>query len=127
MRSRVSFFWVCILFVFITGCATAKFTQTGQNYPPYHGPVKVLSASPQGVKYEEIGIVSSVGGIFNQWAELIAALQKKAAQQGANAIIIGGAAETAQSMVTYNPTFGLQGGSFPRKDMIAVAIRIFDN
>ena len=127
MRSRVSLFLVCLVFVFITGCATAKFAQTGQTYPPYHGPVKVLSAPPQGVKYEEIGIISSAGGMIHQWADLIKALQKKAAQQGANAIIVGGADETTHSMVTYNPTFGLQGGTFPQKNMIAVAIRIFDN
>ena len=124
---RLSGLLLCFVFVFIMGCATAKFAQTGQTYPPYDGPVKVFSAPPQDVKYVEIGIVSSAGGMIHQWVDLIKALQKKAAQQGANAIIVGGADESTHSMVTYNPTFGLQGGTFPQKNMMAVAIRIFDN
>jgi len=118
---------VCFVFAFITGCATAKFAQTGQTYPPYSGPVKVLYAPPQGVKYVEIGIVSSAGGMIHQPADLIEALQKEAAKQGANAIIFGGATESTQTMVTYNQTYGLMGGTFPQKNMLAVAIRILDN
>ncbi len=117
---------VCLVFTFLTGCATAKFVQTGQTYSPYEGPVKVLSAPPEGVKYVEIGIVSSQGGMIHQWADLIEALQKAAAKKGANAIIVGGANESTHAMVTYNPTFGLQGGTFPQKNMMAVAIRILE-
>ena len=98
---------MCFVFAFITGCATAKFAQTGQTYPPYDGPVKVLSAPPQGVKYVEIGIVSSAGGMIHQCADLIEALQKEAAKKGANAIIVGGVGESTHAMVTYSPTFGL--------------------
>jgi len=126
MRLTFRILRVCFVLAFITGCATAKFAQTGQTYPPYDGPVKVLSAPPQGGKYVEIGIVSSAGGMIHQWADLIVALQKKAAQKGANAIIVGGAGESTHSMVTYNPTFGLQGGTFPQKNMITVAIRILE-
>lgn len=126
---RLTFRLSCVFFViaFITGCATAKFAQTGPTYPPYSRPVKVLSAPPQGVNYVEIGIVSSAGGMIHQWADPIEALQKKAASKGANAIIVGGTGESTHAMVTYNPTFGLQGGTFPQKNMMAVAIRILDN
>ena len=126
MRSTFQILCVCLVLAFITGCATAKFAQTGQTYPPYEGPVKVLSVPPQGVNYVEIGIVSSAGGMIHQWADLIKALQKEAAKKGANAIIVGGAGESTHAMVTYNPTFGLQGGTFPQKNMIAVAISILE-
>ena len=124
MKLRLRVLCCCLVFAFMTGCATAKFAQTGQTYPPYEGPVKVLSAPPQEVKYVEIGIVSSAGGMIHQWADLIEALQKAAAKRGANAIIHGGVNEFTHAMVTYNPTFGLQGGTFPQKNMTAVAIRI---
>ena len=90
MRLTLRILCVFLVFVFVTGCATAKFAQTGQTYPPYEEPVKVLWAPPQGVKYVEIGIVSSAGGIIHKWAELIEALQKEAANKGANAIIVVG-------------------------------------
>ena len=126
MRLTPRILRMCFVFAFITGCATAKFAQTGQTYPPYDGPVKVLSAPPQGVKYVEIGIVSSAGGMIHQCADLIEALQKEAAKKGANAIIVGGVGESTHAMVTYSPTFGLQGGTFPQKNMMAVAIRILE-
>ncbi len=112
---------VCLVFTFLIGCATAKFVQTGQTYPAYEGPVQVLSAPPEGVRYVEIGIVSSQGGMIHQWAHLIEALQKAAAKKGANAIIVGGADESTHAMV-----FGTYGGTFLQKNIIAVAIRILE-
>jgi hypothetical protein len=126
MRLTVRILGVFMVFAFIAGCATAKFAQTGRTYPPYDEPVKVLWAPPQAVKYVEIGIVSSSGGIIHQWAELIDALQLEAAKKGANAIIIGGTGESSQAMMTFTPTFGLQGNAFPQKNMIAIAIRILE-
>jgi hypothetical protein len=126
MRLTLRFLSVFLVFAFITGCATAKFAQTGQTYPPYDEPVKVFWAPPQGVKYVEIGIVSSAGGIIHQWADLIEALQMEAAKKGASAIIVGGSGESTHAMMTYNPTFGLHGNTFPQKNMIAIAIRILE-
>jgi hypothetical protein len=100
----------------ITGCATARFAQTGQTYPPYDKPVKVFWAPPQEVKYVEIGIVSSAGGIIHQWAELIEALQNEAANKGANAIIVGGPDDSTHAMMIYNSNFGIPGGYISSKE-----------
>ena len=126
MRLTFRILSVFMVVAFITGCATAKFAQTGQTYPPYDDPVKVFWTPPQGVKYVEIGIVSSAGGIIHQWAELIEALQKEAAMKGANAIIVGGPDDSTHAMMIYNSNFGLPGATFPQKNMIAIAIRIVE-
>ena len=127
MRLILRLFCVGLAFTFIVGCAaTARFAQTGQVYPPWDGPVKVLSASPEGVKYVEIGIVSSFGGTVHEWIDLITAMQKEAAKRGANAIIVGWSKESSQTMVSYTPAFGLFAISAPRKDLMAMAIRILE-
>ena len=126
MRLILRILCVFLVSAFVTGCATAKFAQTGQTYPPYDEPVKVFWAPPQGVKYVEIGIVSSAGGIIHQWAELIEALQNEAATKGANAIIVGGPDDSTHAMMIYNSNFGIPGGTFPQKNMIAIAIRILE-
>ena len=126
MRLTFRILSVFLVIAFINGCATAKFAQTGQTYPPYDDPVKVFWAPPQGVKYVEIGIVSSAGGLIHQWAELIEALQKEAAMKGANAIIVGGPDDSTHAMMIYNSNFGLPGATFPQKNMIAIAIRIVE-
>jgi hypothetical protein len=103
---------LCIFLIFIlAGCATSKFTQTGETYPPYEAPVKVLTEAPKDKKYVEIGWVASSGGMIHEWTDLIEALQKKAASKGANAIILNRADKNNSSMVTYNQQFGLIGCS----------------
>ena len=126
MRLTLRFIFIFLVVTFVAGCATARFAQTGQTYPPYDAPVKVYWAPPKEVKYVEIGIVSSTGGIIHQWAELIEALQKEAASKGANAIIVGGFDNSIHAMMTDNSNFGLPGGTFPQKNMIAIAIRILE-
>jgi hypothetical protein len=126
MRSTIRLIFVFLIFAFVVGCATARFTQTGQVYPPYDGTVKVYWAPPKDVKYVEIGIVSSTGGLIHQWAELIEALQMEAANKGANAIILGGADDPTHAMMIYNSNFGLPGATFPQKNMVAIAIRMLE-
>ena len=65
-----------VMCLFWVSCATSKFTQTGENYPPYVGPVKVLKEAPADKKYVEIGWVSSSGGMIHEWTHLIEAMQK---------------------------------------------------
>jgi len=108
----------------IQGCATGKFTQTGDIYPPYNGPVKVFTSIPQGVDYEEIGWVSSSGGMIHEWTHLIEAMQKQAAAKGANAIIITQGERPNSGMITYNQQYGMVGGYGNQKSMTAIAIRI---
>ena len=76
---------ICLIFL---GCAKVKFTPTGKTYPPYHGTVKIFKEAPAGIKFEEIGWVSAEGDFNHPWAELLQMMQKEAATQGANAIII---------------------------------------
>jgi len=127
MKTNIMWSLCIFLFLILTGCAaTSKFTQTGETYPPYKGPVKVLTEAPNDKKYVEIGWVASSGGMIHEWTDLIEALQKKAASKGANAIILYQADKNNISMVTYNKQFGLIGSSGTQKSLIAIAIRIIE-
>ncbi len=110
--------------MFLVGCATAKFTQTGNTYPAYRGPVKVLRSPPTDCEYEEIGWVSSSGGMIHEWTHLAEAMQKKAASKGANAIVVISGEKTKMGMATYTPQFGFVGGYGAQKSLTAIAIRI---
>jgi len=113
-----------ILFFAFQGCATSKFTITGNTFSPHQGPVKVFNTPPENIEYEEIGLVSSTGGMAHEWTHLISAMQKKAAKFGANAIIIIREDSPQFGMVTYNKQYGLTGSSGSWKSLTAVAIRI---
>ena len=117
---------ILLLLFFLIGCATAKFTQTGTLYPPYNGVVKVYSAAPSELKYEEIGWISSSGGMMHEWTHLIEALQREAASKGANGIIIVADDKTNIGFATYNPHNGLVAGQGAQKSMTAIAIRILE-
>ena len=114
---------VCML---MQGCATSKFTQTGDNYPPYKGLVKVFTCKPKNIEYEEIGWVSSSGGMIHEWTDLIEAMQTKAAAKGANAIILIESERPDSGIITYNQHIGMIGGYGNQKSMTAIAIRIKD-
>jgi hypothetical protein len=128
MNMKKVYFFVIIVFVCFTlqSCATGKFTQTGKTYPPYHGPVKVFTSPPKDLKYEEIGWVSSSGGMIHEWTHLIEAMQKKAASKGANAIIIVAGERPDSGMATYTPQYGFVGSRGTQKSMTAIAIRILE-
>lgn len=113
--------------LFLYGCATSKFTQTGEIYPAYNGPIKVLTELPKDLAYVEIGWVASSGGNIHEWTDLIEAMQKKAATKGANAIVLNQIDKNRSSMITYNQQFGLLGSSSNQKNMMAIAIRILDH
>jgi hypothetical protein len=88
MKRDTGFLFLIIVCMIISGCAKVKFTPTGKTYPPYQGPVKIYTARPADIKFEEIGWVSAEGDFNHPWAELLQMMQKEAATQGANAIII---------------------------------------
>jgi len=98
----------------ITGCASASFTQTGETFAKYDGPVKVLTEAPEDSEYVEIGIVSLKRDYGND-ADFIKALQKEAAKNGANAIILSSNRESPY-------VIGSAVGSV--QEMTAIAIRI---
>ena len=74
--------------VMMAGCATVRFTPTGESHPPYSGAVKILKAYPSDSEYAEIGWVSADGDFNTPWSELLGLMQKEAAVRGANAIVI---------------------------------------
>jgi hypothetical protein len=112
-----------ITLLLFQSCATSKFVVTGNTYTPYTGPVKVFQSSPEGVEYEEIGIVSSTGGEVHEWTHLIEAMQKKAASYGVNAIIIIKEDKIQKGSIAYTQ-YGLYGGTTQYKSLMSVAIRI---
>lgn len=115
---------ISLMMVFLS-CATAKFVTTGNVYPPYDGSVRIFfDAPPDSIVYEEIGIISSQGGAYHQWAHLIEVMQKKAAKKGANAIIIKSQDKDRISTLTYNQQYGFMGSSGNMKNMLGIAIRI---
>ena len=78
----------------LVSCAWGtSFTQTGKRYPPYRGDVQVYYELSAGVHYEEIGLVSAEANQIHLKASVIKALQEKAAEKGANAIIMTGLEE----------------------------------
>lgn len=77
-----------IVILALYGCTTASFVKTGTTYPPYNGDVKILDTPLEDINYEVIGIVSVDGPLDTQY-DLIKLMQKEAAQNGANAIIMG--------------------------------------
>src|SRR5690554_1916265 len=74
---------LAISVILFSGCASARFTQTGAHFPAYDGIVRVFFEAPQDSEYEEIGIVSSKGVSIHGQADMIKAIQKKAAKHGA--------------------------------------------
>ena len=72
----------------MAGCATVRFTATGDPQSPYQGPVKILKAYPEDTDYLEIGWVSADGDFNTPWSELLGLMQKEAASRGANAIVL---------------------------------------
>ncbi|MEW6614292.1 MAG: hypothetical protein AB1401_02315 [Thermodesulfobacteriota bacterium] len=110
---RTNVLFALLVVLFLAGCVTSKFTQTGEAYPPYEGIVKVLTEPPKDKKYVEVGWVASSGGMIHEWTNLIEAMQKEAASKGANAIIL-------------NQQFGLVEGSSTKKSLMAIAVRILE-
>ena len=86
--------YLIICCTMLVSCAWGtSFTQTGKMYPPYRGNVQVYYELPAGVHYEEIGLVSTEANQVHLKASVIKALQEKAAEKGANAIIMRGLEE----------------------------------
>jgi len=109
----------CLL---IFSCAAnSKFQLTGEKFSPYKGEVQVFTNLPEHKTYQKIGTVKSQG---------VEAAKKKAAQYGANAIVITRQEKTEDSRVIIpNPvTSGvIITGSYPHEKTEAIAIRLFED
>ena len=89
MSRRFSFAALFTAALLLTiGCATVRFTPTGESQPPSSGAVKILKNYPEKGTYQEIGWVSADGDFNTPWSELLGLMQKEAAAHGANAIVI---------------------------------------
>jgi hypothetical protein len=109
--------------ILVGGCVNTKFTAVGETFPPYSGPVKVLTDKP-GVPFDEIGLISAQGGNALTTADMVAALQREAAAVGGNAVIISPTKESQQAVATYSPMFGMIASQNNIKEILGLAIRI---
>lgn len=122
---RKFYIFICIGLLLFTFCVSSKFILTGNVYPEYNGTVKIFnSLLPYSIKYEEIGWISGIGANYKQWTDLLEKMQKDVAKHGANAIVIINTEKDKNAFVTYNPQFGLIGGSISKKNLLVIAIRI---
>jgi len=121
MKKEFGLIYLIIICLIFFGCAKVKFTPTGKTYPPYQGPVKIYSEPPISIKYEEIGWVSAEGDFNHPWAELLQMMQKQAASQGANALIIQ-EKFTTKVDADVNVGRGLQDD----RSVTAIAVRILE-
>lgn len=77
--------------VVMAGCASpAKFQPSagGESFPPYEGEVRVLENLPPSDQYTRIGIVRVEGVLLTKESEMMSKLKDKAADKGANAIVM---------------------------------------
>ena len=73
----------------LASCATAEFvpSESGLRFPPWSGEVRVLDQMPK-TGFERVGVVTARGGVVHGTDELTRALKARAAEQGANAIVV---------------------------------------
>lgn len=107
---------IIVALLLLAACATADFTpsETGQGFPAWTGDVVVLDHMPlRG--FQRVGVVTAKGGLVHGTDELTRALKERAAEEGANAIVIVQERQFHSANV-----LALQ----PVVDMSAVAIRL---
>jgi hypothetical protein len=120
-RRRLSVVMLLATFLLLlTACATVRFTPTGESYPPFAGPVKILKAYPPEGAYTEVGWVSADGDFNTPWSELLGLMQKEAANRGANAIVIEEKFTTQMDTPQYSVGVNQQNDV---RSVTAVAIR----
>lgn len=107
--------------IMTVGCATVRFTPTGEAYPAHSGTVKILKSYPSGADYKEIGWVSADGDFNTPWSELLGLMQKEAAAHGANAIVLEEKFTTQLDTPQYSVGVNQQNDV---RSVTAVAIRI---
>ncbi len=107
---------LAVLMAAVSGCTSpAKFTPASdsENFPPYEGEVRILENLPPSDQYKRVGVVVVEGVLLTRDASMVAAVKKKAAANGADAVVMQSAIKA-----TKNP----DGGT--RKRLAAWAIRL---
>lgn len=75
----------------LAGCASPATFQPssgGQTFPPYEGEVRVLENLPPSDQYTRVGIVKVEGVLLTKEAEMVAKIKEKAADKGADAVVM---------------------------------------
>ncbi len=107
---------LAVLMAAISGCTSpAKFTPASdsQDLPRYEGEVRVLENLPNSDQYTRVGVVIVEGVLLTKDADMVAAVKKEAAANGADAVVMQSAIK-----VSKNP------GGGTRKKLAAWAIRL---
>ena len=84
----------------IAGCASPATFQPssgGQKFPPYEGEVRVLENLPSSDQYTRIGIVKVEGVLLTKEMEMVAKIKEKAADKGANAVVMQSAMKVTKN------------------------------
>lgn len=113
---------ITVLLFFAAGCTPARFHQTGNRYTPYRGRVRVFTGKPK-LRYEEVGRVYSFGKYSQRLADFITAVQKNAAANGANAVILKSYGTATYKSRRYYTGYGIRHNAAVGKRLDAVAIR----
>ena len=108
----------------MAGCATVRFTPTGESYPPYAGTVQILKAYPSDRDYAEIGWVSADGDFNTPWSELLGLMQKEAASPRGQRIVLEEKFTTKLDTPQYSVGVNQQNDV---RSITAVAIRVRTN
>ncbi len=110
--------------IVLISCASSNFTTTSDlKFPEYKGAVKVYFNEPVNLQYDQVGIVAAEGALFSDDVDVIKSLQKKAAKEGANAIIIISAFSGTKVKTSENDE-GVYVSTDDERKMLAVAIRL---
>ena len=89
-----------VLVVAVSGCTSpAKFTPAfdSEDFPPYEGDVRVLENLPPSGQYRRVGVVVVEGVLLTKDVSMVAAVKKKAAANGANAVVMQSAIKVAKN------------------------------
>lgn len=107
---------LAVLVAAMGGCTSpARFQPVsgGERLPPYEGKVRVLENLPPSDQYKRVGVVMVEGVLLTKESDMVAAVKKEAAENGADAVVM-----QSPVRVTKNPD-----GS-TRKKLAAWAIRL---
>ncbi len=75
----------------VSGCtspATFQPASRAEEFPPYEGEVRVLENLPPSNQYKRVGVVFVEGVLLTKDASMVASVKKKAAANGANAVVM---------------------------------------
>lgn len=107
----------------LISCVSTGFTQTGESYPAYQGPVKIFYEVPEDITFKRIGIVTAEESSSAKKAKVLQKMQEEAAKHGANAIIVRSESSSSKGSVLGGGS-GLYGSSTVQNQVTSTAIRI---